>query len=61
MAAAQYGRDVLCRIRIERRAREPGESAWRRRVTAGTRIPSQAEAETLARAMREGVGLPSPA
>ncbi len=48
------------RIRIERKAREPGESARRRRVTAGTRIPSQAEAETLARAMRKGVGLGSP-
>ena len=57
---AQYGKRVVCRIRIERRARAPGESAWRRRVTAGTRIPSLAAAETLARAMREYVGLPSP-
>jgi hypothetical protein len=53
----QYGTRTYCQIRVERRARRPGESAWRRRVTAGSRIPTQAEAEALARTMRGAVGL----
>jgi hypothetical protein len=53
----QYGTRTYCQIRVERRARRPGESAWRRRVTAGSRIPTQAEAEALARTMRRAVGL----
>ncbi len=51
------GSVTYCKIRIERRARHPGERAWRRRITAGTRIPSKTEAEALARALSEAVGL----
>ena len=53
----QYGSHTYCQIRIERRARRPGERAWGRQVTAGSRIPTQAEAEALARAMGEAAGL----
>jgi len=56
----QYGTRTYCQIRIERRARRPGERAWGRVVTAGSRIPTQAEAETLAQAMGEAVGLTAP-
>ncbi len=49
------GSQTTSRIRIERRPRRPDASRWRRRVIAGTRIPTLAEA--LAEAMREGVGL----
>jgi hypothetical protein len=51
------GNQMTSRIRIERRSRRPDERRWRRRVIAGTRIPTLAEAEALAEAMREGVGL----
>jgi len=53
----QSGIRTYSRIRIQRRDRRPGARPWGRRVTAGTRIPTQVEAETLARAMRETLGL----
>jgi hypothetical protein len=55
----QHGSRVYCRIRILRKGaiRRVGERAWGSQVTAGSRIPTQAEAEALARAMRETLGL----
>ena len=50
------GRHASSRIRIERRPRRRGEGAWWRNVIAGQRVPA-AEAEALAQAMRESVGL----
>ena len=51
------GNQTTSRIRIERRPRRPYEGRWGRRVIAGTRIPTLAEAEVLAEAMRKGVAL----
>lgn len=53
----QYGTHLYSKIRIERggAARRPGKRAWG--VTAGTRIPTQAEAEALIRAICETLGL----
>jgi hypothetical protein len=53
----QYRTGTYFQIRIERRAGPPGQRAWGRHVTAGTRIPTQAQAEALVEAMREAAGL----
>lgn len=57
MPQMQSGARTYFQIRIERRPRRPGERSWRRRVSAGTRIPTQVEAEALVVALREAVGL----
>ncbi len=52
----QHGTGTYYQIRIECKVREPGERTWGRWVTAGSRIPTQAEAESLAQAMRKVIG-----
>ncbi len=56
-AASETPGSGSSRIRIERRPRRPDEGRWGRRVIAGTRIPTLAETEALAEAMRKGVAL----
>lgn len=51
------GETVLFQVRIELRGRSPRPWPWQRRIVAGMRIPTRREAETLARAMRRGIGL----
>ena len=53
----QSGTRSYFRIRIERKTWRPGKPSRGKRVTAGTRIPTQAEAEALAGAMRATLGL----